>query len=1022
MPPRPAVHLPSRRLPSLALAGLFAALPPVGPGLMDLEVHWTGPRDLRALVEAGSVRPLSLAAGDFDEDGVEDIVAGFASGRTGAVALFLGDGAARVAGSTGAPATGAGGAGHRAPFLRDARLFSAPLIPDFLRAGDFDADGHHDLVLGAAGGRRLALLRGDGRGGFEPAGDMQLPGALVHLASGDVNRRDGLPEILAVLQARGEARLTVYESPTGAFGSDPESMALAAPATDVLIADLDGDPWVDIAAAAGRTLILVHGRDRRLSDTPDARIRVEPASVERLAQETEIAGLQWGDFDADGARELAVLGADHLTLLPLAPGPTNGRSLSRDTPGQGTLLRARIASDGTEALILHDRARRRLTSLRADARSDGSRRGPGLDLDVRAVAILPMRLNADGLDDLVVLRDDALEPAVLPSAFSATFTVTSSASSGDGVCDATCTLRDAILAANASPGGDLIAFNIPPSGCKTIALSSALPAVSDTVTIDASTQPGYSGSSCIQLDGTPVPFPGINGLSLTINASGSVVRGLGLTHFGSVAMTLRGTGVLVENITVAQNRFMGIDLGTTDGVFRNSVINGMNDGAGRALLVGGSGNQVLGCTISNNVNEGVILGGSGHTFGGLTGQGNLIASHGGMSFSVGATGTLIQGNRVRNNGSGGLSVSGTGNTLGGTAPGAGNSIWANASPNVSLGGSQHVVQGNNLGADDTGTCQGPQPVFIGGSDMTLGGLTSGSGNLICQTQGFNDGVEISPVAGGSRVLGNRIRNNRTGVMVQTGSGHTIQANQFQGNLQAAIDLAPIGPTLNDAGDPDAGPNDLQNYPDLQAATCAGGITGLLDSTPGASFTLEFYSGAACHASGFGEGETSLGLMNVATDASGQAPFAAVPAGLLLPGRVITATATNAAGSTSEFSRCVTVQGASPAVVDDSVQVSHDSGTGISTLTWAPAPDAMTGNTYRGTIPIHYMGSQAPAYNHTCFEAGDAAGDGAAVTTDPTSPPSNEAFYYLVAARNACGAGSLGTSSTGAPRPVPAACP
>ena len=40
------------------------------------------------------------------------------------------------------------------------------------------------------------------------------------------------------------------------------------------------------------------------------------------------------------------------------------------------------------------------------------------------------------------------------------FTVTKTADTADGVCDADCSLREAIVAANASPGLDTIAFNI----------------------------------------------------------------------------------------------------------------------------------------------------------------------------------------------------------------------------------------------------------------------------------------------------------------------------------------------------------------------------------------------------------------------------------------------------------------------------------------------------------------------------------------------------------------------------------
>jgi CSLREA domain-containing protein len=67
----------------------------------------------------------------------------------------------------------------------------------------------------------------------------------------------------------------------------------------------------------------------------------------------------------------------------------------------------------------------------------------------------------------------------------ATYMVTSSGDSGDGTCDATCTLRDAVAAANANSGADTIMFASTLSG-DTILLDIAgkgnIP-ISDSLTI-----------------------------------------------------------------------------------------------------------------------------------------------------------------------------------------------------------------------------------------------------------------------------------------------------------------------------------------------------------------------------------------------------------------------------------------------------------------------------------------------------------------------------------------------------------
>jgi hypothetical protein len=106
--------------------------------------------------------------------------------------------------------------------------------------------------------------------------------------------------------------------------------------------------------------------------------------------------------------------------------------------------------------------------------------------------------------------------------------------------------------------------------------------------------------------------------------------------------------------------------------------------------------------------------------------------------------------------------------------------------------------------------------------------------------------------------------------------------------------------------PNAG-NDLlisgANFP-VPSTIAAGVVSGVLESEANATFTVELFMSAACDGSGFGEGEVFLGAVEVATNALGRAPFSIVPSQPLIQRRVLSATATNAAGSTSEFSNCL----------------------------------------------------------------------------------------------------------------------
>ena len=86
-----------------------------------------------------------------------------------------------------------------------------------------------------------------------------------------------------------------------------------------------------------------------------------------------------------------------------------------------------------------------------------------------------------------------------------TFTVTNTNDGGPG------SFRQAILDANASSGTtDTIWFSIPGSGPRSITLLTALPAITDPVTIDATIQLGFAGTPIVELNGNGLPAIGLD--------------------------------------------------------------------------------------------------------------------------------------------------------------------------------------------------------------------------------------------------------------------------------------------------------------------------------------------------------------------------------------------------------------------------------------------------------------------------------------------------------------------------------
>jgi hypothetical protein len=104
-----------------------------------------------------------------------------------------------------------------------------------------------------------------------------------------------------------------------------------------------------------------------------------------------------------------------------------------------------------------------------------------------------------------------------------------------------------------------------------------------------------------------------------------------------------------------------------------------------------------------------------------------------------------------------------------------------------------------------------------------------------------------------------------------------------------------------------GANNLQNFPVLTSATSGSTtIEGTLNSTPNTKFRLEFFANTECDPSGYGEGETFLGFIDVTTDGSGNVAFTVTFPDTVPGGHFITATATDPNSNTSEFSQCLQV--------------------------------------------------------------------------------------------------------------------
>ncbi len=222
---------------------------------------------------------------------------------------------------------------------------------------------------------------------------------------------------------------------------------------------------------------------------------------------------------------------------------------------------------------------------------------------------------------------------------------------GDHACDTggtnsegdpECTLRAAIEEANASTVVDTIQFAIPTSdaghvgGVWTVSPATTLPQLDAAVTIDATTQTGYSGSPVIELEGSALGAGG-DGLVVGGTADGVVVSAMAVISFPDDGITVNGDNTLItdsyigmsaDGVTAAGNGTEGIVVQST--ATGTSLVDNVVSGQTAAAAI------VIGNDSTDTVLTGNLIGTAAD---GLTTIGNRsgIWSNTTGSFLVGGT-------------------------------------------------------------------------------------------------------------------------------------------------------------------------------------------------------------------------------------------------------------------------------------------------------------------------------------------------------------------------------------------------
>jgi uncharacterized repeat protein (TIGR01451 family) len=799
-----------------------------------------------ALAPTGA-QPLSLTTGDVDEDGIADLLVGYA----GHISIQRGNLDAFAPQSDASLQAIARGQ-FPAPFLTQSSTLATPVNPDFMAVGHFTGSGHNDLVIAAKGGSALVVFAGDGKGNFASPQTVNLPGGVTAMLGGDLGRANGFTQIIVGINGHSGPELAVFTgsqdgvNPTAAF-------PLSSAASNLTFGQF-GDGGNDLAFLAGGKVQILRAQTMTLQPVS------LPISAAALAVGTFM-------FDRNGGEQIAVLGVDgsiqiavrnefdpraytndefrairlarrldqQIPLMPSRSFPVNGWKIIESFPAVGTVtagqtpafFRTRIFNHGADDIMwLGAGGGQMVVISHLDQDPGASTFLPG-QVSVRSyagspVAALPVRINVDGRPGVMSLHQGESAPSMMMPLPDPTFTVNRTddptpispiANACNGVAN-DCSLREAILKAN----GDTV---IVPAGTYTLTIprvqndctgNHGALSVEHSVTITGSVDGAGHPTSIIQAGtiaynaGTP------NGVDMVMNVN---------EDLATANCPITNATATLSNL-VLQNGHNRGTVGTFDG-----------DGGCMEFDTGSSGNANLILTNVTLQNCDTTDGNGG----GLAGF-NISLPGGGTGLAS-LSGSIVQGNQAVQSGGtgtgGGLWASDPSRMLLDNVQVLNNKTPGTNNTNQAGSGGGITITSNSSGSRQTiihrSTISGNQAAGEGGGIKDLANLqidqgtiisnnSAGSANVVNKTDGGGifenvasiDSVILNKVA----ITGNSVPHGKGGGISAGNASNTGGALIMGFSRLAGNTAAVSGSNLENAGSPvtattSANPNSGQNW-------------------------------------------------------------------------------------------------------------------------------------------------------------------------------------------------------------------
>ncbi len=339
----------------------------------------------------------TLAIGDFDRDGSQDVVVPSYTGHS--VALLFGDGNGALTVSGSSP-------------------LASGSYPRGVATADFNSDGQMDLAVTNVVSNQVTILLGNGDGTFDaaPGTPVAVGGQPWAIGLGDFNE-DAIPDLAVANSGSGSVTILLGNG-DGRFVQAPGSPVSAGWAPDsggarpesVAVGDVNADGHLDLVLAnrsSGRVSVLLGAGSGQFSAFAGSETTVgaRPQSV------------AMGDFDLNGKQDLAVSSWDTNSVFVLSGDGSGGFASMPGSPiavgtNPSSIAVGDLNGDARPDLVVANRGSGTATILVGNGL--GGFIGAGiLEVGISPHSVVVGDLKSDGKHDLIFASEGSSNPTVL---------------------------------------------------------------------------------------------------------------------------------------------------------------------------------------------------------------------------------------------------------------------------------------------------------------------------------------------------------------------------------------------------------------------------------------------------------------------------------------------------------------------------------------------------------------------------------------------------------------------------------